>query len=550
MISKSTRRQSYTFTRRANFLTWMSSLLSSNIDAIVVVILTVGFIFRLIEASQTYLNPDEAMYFWKSIPNEFVKLYKNSLHVHHPPLLVILIHYVRKISDAEIALRMIPILAGTVFPLFVYFWLGRVWNKVAGLLALTILVFAPHIISLSAQVRAYTLALLFISTSLYFIDRAIDEESIIWMVLFAGLLYLGTFTEYSFVFFVASIGIYFLLRIHRQKVSRKVMVAWMITQFGVIALYGFHYLTQIRKLMNHPSAQKDIGGWLRNMFPWPGDNLLVFSARGAVNQFTYLFSSTSGGIIMGCVFLFGLILLWKGRSHEEQKRTRAMLALFLMPFLLAFAASLARIHPYGHSRHTVFLAIFIASCIAVTLEKIVRSRKWVILPAMLLLIPFWYFTKAQHLNNIENNRNQREIMLSGIQYIQKTIPPGSLIFTEYETRDILNYYLGPRKASLSQEKEPTQELYSKYRLVSFQYSYHKEEDFVEDFMKFRKKYGVNPKESVWVVDGGWGLIPFKSKRINDLRGTPYRQEFDGVLLVFKTPPNYGSSHILKTPSSK
>jgi len=525
-------------------------MFSFNIDAIAVVILMIGLFLRLIEASQTYLNPDEAMYFWKSIPNDFVKLYRNSLYVHHPPLLVILIHYVRKISDAEIALRMIPILAGTVFPLFVYFWLRRAWNKTAGLLALTILVFAPHIVSLSAQVRAYTLALLFISASLYFLDRAIDEESVIWMTLFAGLIYIGTFTEYSFVFFVASIGIYFLLRIRWQSVSRKVMVAWVITQFGVIALYGLHYLTQIRKLMNHPSAQNDIGGWLRNMFPWPGDNLLIFGARGAVNQFTYLFASTPGGIIMACVFLFGLILLWKGRSREERKRTRAMLPLFLMPFLFAFAAALARIHPYGHSRHTVFLSIFIASCIAVTLEKIVRSRKWVVLPAMLLLIPFWYFNKIQDPNNIGKDRNQREIMLSGIQYIQKTIPPGSLIFTEYETRDILNYYLGPRKASLFQVNEPTEELYSKFRLFSSRYSYHKEEDFVEDFMKFRKIYGINPEESVWVVDGGWGLIPFKSKMINNLRGTPYRQDFGRVLLVFKTPPNYGPIHLLRSPSSK
>jgi len=341
----------------------MSSLLSSNIDAIAIVILMIGLILRLIEASQTYLNPDEAVYFWKSIPNEFIKLYQGSLYLHHPPLLVILIHYVRKVSDTEIMLRMIPVLTGTIFPLFVYLWIGRTWNKIAGLIALTILAFAPHIISLSAQVRTYTLALFFMSASLYFLDRAIDEESVMLMSLFAVLLYIGTFTEYSFVFFVASIGVYFLLRIRGLKVSRQLMITWMITQMGAIALYGFHYLTQIRKLMDHPSAQSNIGGWLRNMFPWPEDNLLVFFAQGTVNQFTYLFASTPGGIIMGCVFLFSLILLWKGRSYEERNRTHAMLGLFIMPFLFAFVGALTRIHPYGHSRHTVFLAIFIAACV-------------------------------------------------------------------------------------------------------------------------------------------------------------------------------------------
>lgn len=550
MTSDSTRQQSYTFMGRANFLPRMSTLLSSNIDAIAIVILAVGLILRLIEASQTYLNPDEAWYFLRSIPNKFVKLYRGSLDMHHPPLLVILIHYVRKISDAELALRMIPVAAGTVFPLFVYLWLGRAWNKIAGLLALTILAFAPHIVSLSAQVREYTLLLLFMSASLYFLDRAIDEESVVWMALFAGLLYIGTFTEYSFVFFAASIGIYFLLRVRGQKVSRELMVAWMITQLGAVALYGFHYLTQIRKLMNHPSAQGNIESWLRDMFPWPGDFLLVFAARGTVKQFTYLFASIPGGIIMGCVFLFSLNLLWKGRSREERKRTRAMLALFVMPFLFACAGALARIHPYGHSRHTVFLAIFIAACVAVALEKIVRSRTWIVLPAMFLLIPFWHLAALQDPNNIRKERHQRKMMLRGIQYIRKTIPPGSLIFTEKETEFILGYYLRPRKASRIKEREPTPALYNNYHLVFSRYNYSKEEEFVEDLMKFREKFGINPEESVWVVDGGWNLIPFKSKTINGFSGIHYLQDFGKVLLVFKTPPNYGPTHLLKTPSSK
>jgi Dolichyl-phosphate-mannose-protein mannosyltransferase len=551
MISDTTKQQSCTCMERKNFLSRMSTLFSSNIDAVVVVILTVGLILRLIVASQTCLNPDEAVYFWKSIPNEFVKLYQGSLHVHHPPLLVILTHYVRKISHAEIALRMIPLLSGALFPLFVYLWLGRAWNKIAGLLSLAILVFAPHIVFLSAQVRSYTLALFFISTSLYFLDRAIEEESIIWMVMFAGLLYIGIFTEYSFVFFVVSIGIYFLIRVSGQKVSLKFMVGWMITQLGAIALYGIHYLVQIKKLVNHPSAQSDIGGYLRNMFPWPGDNLLVFGAQGTVKQFIYLFASIPWGIIMGCVFIIGLILLWKGRSCEERKRTRAMLALFIMPFLFAYVATLARIYPYGYSRHTVFLVIFIASCVSLSLERIVRSRTWIVLVAIFLLVPFWYFTVVRNPNNIIKERyHQRKTMLRGINYIRKTIPPGSMIFTEYETRDILNYYLGPRESVLSQEKEPSQALYSNYHLVSFRYNYKKEEDFVEDFMKFREEFGIDSEESVWVIDGGWDLIPFKSKTINDLRGTPYGQDFGRVLSVFKTPPNYGPNHLLRTSSSK
>jgi len=370
------------------------------------------------------------------------------------------------------------------------------------------------------------------------------------MILFAGLFYLGTFTEYSFVFFVASIGVYFLLRIGEQKMSRKLIVAWMIIQLGAIALYGFHYLTQIRKLMDSPSAQNNIAGWLRNMFPWREDYLLAFAAKGTLKQFTYLFASTTGGIVMGCAFLFGLFLLWKGRSHEERKRTHAMLVLFAMPFLFACAGALVRIHPYGHSRHTVFLAIFIAACIAVALEKVVRSRTWIILPAMFLLIPFWLIGADKDPHNISKKRHQRKVMLRGIQHVRKTIPPGSRIFTDGETRYILNYYLGPRENSRSQEKAPAQEFYSNYHLVSFRYTYSTKDEFMEDFIKYREKFRINPEESVWVVDGGWTLTPFGSKVINDPRSLDYLQDFGRVLVVFKTPPYYGSDQILNTPSSK
>jgi 4-amino-4-deoxy-L-arabinose transferase-like glycosyltransferase len=526
----------------------MSILFSSNIDAIVVTILSIGLVLRLIEASQTYLNPDEALYFWRSISNNFVKLYQESLRVHHPPLLVILIHYIRKISDTEIAMRMISVAAGTLFPLLVYLWIGRAWNKLAGLFAMTILTFAPNLVSLSAQVRAYTLELFFMSASLYSLDRAIDEKSLKWMWLFAMLLYLGTWTEYSFIFFTASIGIYFLLRIRGKKISRNLMFNWMFIQIGAIALYGFHYLTHVRKVMNHPSSQFLIESWLPHSFPGIADNVFVFAVRGTLKQFAYLFASIPIGIIMGFLFLFGLILIWKGRSRDDAKRSHAMLAIFVVPFLFTCAGALARIHPYGNSRHTVFLALFIASCVGVALEKLIKSRTWIVLPAFLLVIPLWHLTAVQDPGNIRKERHQRDMMLQGINYIRSTVDPGALIITDTETRFILNYYLRPKKTSRFKEKEPTEEFYSNYHLVSFRYVYRTEEEVVEDFIKLLKKGKINPRESLWIVDGGWNPILLKSETINGFCEVPSLKDFGRVLLVLKTAPNYWLTNNLRTPS--
>jgi hypothetical protein len=443
---------------------------------------------------------------------------------------------------------MITIVAGSIFPIFLYCWLGRTWNKFAGFIALTILTLAPYIVSLSAQARAYTLSLLFMSASLYYLDRAVDEESVWWMVLFGGLLYLGTFSEYSFAFFAGSIGIYFLLRVWGQKVSLELIVVWVITQIGGLALYVFHYVTHIKILMNHPSSQSSLDGFLKGAFPWPGDNLLVYMALQTVKQFAYLFASIPLGLVMGCVFLFGLVILWQGGAPEKIKRTRAMVALLVVPFLLTCATSIAHIHPYGRSRHTVFLGIFIAAGVAVALERLTRIRRWTILPAMLLMIPVWYLIAGQDQNNINKERHQLKTMKAGIEYLRKTIPNGSLIFTDFETRLTLNYYLGPRKSHGSGKWEPESEFYTDYHLVALRWGYFTEKEFLEDFMVFRNNYRISPEESVWVVDGGFDIISFESRTENGHRGLPGLKNFGNVLLVFQTPPHYSPAYLTATSS--
>src|SRR5262245_37302851 len=122
------------------------------------IVVVAGFYLRWRLASTTYLNPDEALHALLSfgLPDDsWRRALAGSLTIVHPPLLIIVLHAVSKISRSEIALRMIPVLSGSLFPLVLFFWLRSVAGRIAAMTVLLVLTFSPHLISLSTQLRGY-----------------------------------------------------------------------------------------------------------------------------------------------------------------------------------------------------------------------------------------------------------------------------------------------------------------------------------------------------------------------------------------------------------
>jgi len=237
---------------------------------------------------------------------------------------------------------------------------------------------------------------------------------------------------------------------------------------------------------------------------------------------------------MGCVFLIGLALLWKKRSGGKLKDTLAMTVLWVLPFLFACAGAIMRIHPYGHSRHTVFLAIFMAVGIGVALERLFRFRMWAVLPAMAVLIPLWHQTANKDPNNIGNERHQRGTMLQATEYIRNTVGTGSLILADGETKRILNYYLRPAEPS------PLRAVNDGYHLVSYRYTYGRVKDFIEDVAKFREQFDMEREAPVWAVDGGWYPL-FARRDVSERFSRMARlKHFGNVLCVIRMPPDEGS----------
>ena len=79
------------------------------------------------------------------------------------------------------------------------------------------LTFSPTLIDLSSEVRAYILAFLFLSTSLVFLEKALDHSRMGYMIWFHVFLYLAILTEYCVAWYAAALGVYAMLRLWKKS---------------------------------------------------------------------------------------------------------------------------------------------------------------------------------------------------------------------------------------------------------------------------------------------------------------------------------------------
>jgi hypothetical protein len=176
------------------------------------VVFLAGLALRLRLALSTYLNSDEALQALLAL-GSWGDTLRNALTVTHPPLILAVAHVALLISRTEFALRLVPLLAGSLFPVLLFFWLRGVAGKIAAMTALFLLTLAPHLIALSAQLRSYTLALLMLSASLVVFEQALEKSRWRMMALYSVLLWLCILSDYSMAWFVGAAGVYGLLRL-------------------------------------------------------------------------------------------------------------------------------------------------------------------------------------------------------------------------------------------------------------------------------------------------------------------------------------------------
>jgi 4-amino-4-deoxy-L-arabinose transferase-like glycosyltransferase len=426
----------------------------------VLFLLAAGLLLRLRLAWLTFLNADEALHYFLGHQPSLQLAYRASLTATHPPLMVLFLRYWSWAGDSEFVLRLPFVIAGTLFCWTMFRWVKRVAGSDAALYSLALLLFSPSLISLTSEVRQYSLLLLFCAGCLYFLELAFEEQSAKWMALSMAALYLAILTHYSALIFAAAAGLYGLVRLLRSKLPALLTWLWIAGQAGALAIYGFLFVTQIAPLRRSGLPSEIASTYLRSSIFHPGeDHFLRFAVRTTVRLFRYLFSHGTIGVLALGLFLFAIILLLRqgDTTHPDKPTPRELAILFASAFVVALAGSVAGLHPYGGSRHDVVLAVFAMPAIAIGMDQLklapMTRWKWSKPIALALALFLCNFFPSPSGPYIAPKNQNKKLMADGMDFL-RSAPPGSVIFTDFQGRLILSYYLCGRNSAVPFEAAP------------------------------------------------------------------------------------------------
>ena len=465
-----------------------------------------GFLARLWTASGTFLNPDEALHFRLANQPSLALAHKESLTAFHPPLLTLLLYFWRALGTSELWLRMPLVLASVAFCWMFYKWLTNAAGHLAAFIGLLFVSFLPPIVLLSAEIRQYPLLLAFLASALYFLDEAFAKNSPASMAAFTLFLYLAMLSHYSAFMFAAALGVYAVLRFFAARFPIKLLTVWAIGQAGAVAFVFFSYKYHIAKLQRVTTETY----LRRSYFDSAHDNPVLFVLGHTFGTFQYFFGQLAVGDLIGVVFLAGVALLLCGKGFPAGSASSRLLGIFLLlPFAIAAVASLAHVYPYGGTRHLAFLIIPGVAAVSVAMARLATGR-WNrgLAIAALVLAACLVFGKTRPPKMTRADQS-RAHMAAAIDFVQHDIAPANLIFTDYQTDLILGHYLCRQRPITFDSAPPNFEQFScaGHRVVSVDYTTWMfwADNFPSHWLQFVQAYHLNPGDTVWIFQSGWGV---------------------------------------------
>ena len=513
----------------------------SNLSAAIVVLC--GALARLWTASGTFLNPDEALHFRLANQLSLAEAYRASLTASHPPLLTFLLYFWRHMGTSELWLRMPSVLAGAAFCWLFYKWLRSAAGALVGFIGLLMVAFLPPIVTLGAEIRQYSLLLAFVAGAVFFLDSAFAKASTpdMWGCSFC--LYFAMLSHYSAFLFAAALGIYALFRILREFPPARLVANWSLGQVGGIALGVFLYKTHISKL-GVGQSRTALEGWmseffLRHSYFDPAhDHYVTFLIGHTFGVFQYFFGQLAVGLVMGIFFAAGVTLLLRTETSDDRHSEQRLGVFLLLGFAVACGASLAHVYPYGGTRHMAFLIIPAIAGVSVAIAWL-AGDKWPrgIGITLLILLVSIAFGKERppRMDRADQSRAQ---MASAIDFIQRNVGHGDLIFTDYQSDLILGHYLCRQHPISFEVAQPAFEQFAcaGHRVISRDFKgwiFHAD-NFPREWQRFLKAYKPATGETIWIVQMGWEVdLPEDLRaRYTQLRNLEF-ESFGNNIKIFK-----------------
>lgn len=478
-------------------------------NAVLFILFTLGFAIRFWNAEYRFLNADEALHYLLSLQTSLGAAYRASFTTVHPPLLIVLLHYWAMLGRSELFLRLPSLLAGTAFCWVIFCWLRRITNYSTALTAFALLLFSPALIQLSAEVRQYSLLLLFCTVSLYFLDRAIAEDSAAMMLISSLSLYLAMLSHYSSLIFALALGIYAMFRILAARLRAQVIAAWIAGQLGALALIVLLFVTHITRVRARHAMEGLVGSYLRRSVLQPGENPLGFVARANLRLFHYFFSQAAIGAAALALFIWAIVILVRDREQRPARlpSSRQLALLMTLPLVVNCVLALFRAYPFGGTRHDSYLAIVVFPGIAVALSRWRPYRQWLkpaVIGAALLFCNVFPSPQGEYIRA----RNQSRNLIAQAAASANSLSPGSIIFTDDQGGLLLSYYACDAKV-VQIEQNPIQPLFSapcgNKTVISIdprRWTF-KAETFADTLQNVQRTYQMSSGTPLWFFQAGW-----------------------------------------------
>jgi hypothetical protein len=475
------------------------------LDRIVFVLLLLAFVLRLKSALGTYLNPDEALHYQLVNQNSFADAYRASLTNAHPPLYFALLYFWHFIGNSEAMLRLPSVLASTAVGWMAFRWIGMVLGRTAGLIMVLLLAFSPVLTALAAEVRDYSLLLVWMACALYFLEKAFRDQRLSSITYYSFFLYLAILTHYSASWFVLAVGIYVLLRISSLKGHTR--TAWILFQLGAAAIYVWLYRAHVSELRGSAMEAEAMTGWLRAFYFRAGEGPAAFLQRTTLDAFQYLFGSRPWGTVALGVFVAGVLWLLGAGLVRKRRDLAAFGILLVLPFAFGMLGSLFGFYPYGGTRHSIYLLLFATAGVSFLIATIVRQRLLPILLLAALLIPYWYQHRLPDPQQMARKEQAKGLMTNAIAALKTSVQPGEPVFTDYQASILLAYYLGRDHPPVAPREcgGVTEAQYGAYHFVVVRGWSATATQLMTGIDGWRKGCTSVPANSFWVFDAGWGL---------------------------------------------
>jgi hypothetical protein len=459
------------------------------VNVCVVAAALAGTMLRCVRGATVGLNPDEALHLLACHQETFAGALREIAKFHHPPLYLVLTAMLGPLLNYELGARLIAVLAGSLLPVVLFGWLRPRLGLAAASTALVATALSPNLITLSTQVRSYTLAFLLTAAALWWLDDGVDRRRVgsLWL---AGLALLGAIlTDFTVALVCPAITLYGVSRLTEKWAPRPFWIAWGASVAVAGVAFGLLYWLQIRHLSIDAKGLSDL--YLQGGFPREGRSIVVFSALAVLKQFAYLASSVGGGVVWLVVFVMGVAA-----------GTRSQRLLLVTPLVTGVAMALLGLMPFARTRHSAMVSVCIAVGLALAARRWFRTRPgaWLVTAAVVMTVMVTVAEKE--VLDIPDAQLDRAVLRAVPAYLHSLTDGTAPVLASEEARLMIECYR-------IMQGLPA------LRVESDEVTPKSPEAFATLAARFRERHKIAATEGMYFVEGGFFPVA---------PGSPYRAE--------------------------